>query len=181
MSEIYKAMLRARENAAVVSRWHTTPGKTKASLTLYKVLAECKQLCERCETNPQEKAEVERMFAEQPKAGNRRYVEKGSDVYVLICRFVFAETDRTNAIRYAIALREAAKLNIEGAQLADWMKTNGGINTLYYRRPLEIRDVKTKTLRLDQQIEISRDKPFTLTLRWQPDNTFAVIGQESAA
>jgi alkanesulfonate monooxygenase SsuD/methylene tetrahydromethanopterin reductase-like flavin-dependent oxidoreductase (luciferase family) len=181
MSEIYKAMLQARENAAIVSRWHTTPGKTKASLTLYKVLAECKQLCERCETSPQDKAEVDRMFAEQPKAGNRRYVEKGSDVYVLICRFVFAETDRTNAMRYAAALREAAKMDIPGARLSDWMKTNGGINALYFRRPLDAREVKTKALRLDQQITISRDKPFVLTLQWQPDNTFTVIGQEIAA
>lgn len=175
MSEVEAMLNTARANAALVVDRHVNPNQKKASLALYDVLAECKRLCERCDHNAEDFEEVKRLFAEQPKSGNRRYVEKGSDIYVFVCRFVFTETDRTNAMRYASALREAEKLQISGANLASYLKNKGGVNGLYFRRPLDERSQKTKCLRLSSQITYSRDEEFTLRLRWLNDNTFEVL------
>jgi hypothetical protein len=38
--------------------------------------------------------------------------------------------------------------------------------------------VKTKSLRLDRQIQISRDQSFTVNLRWRDDNTFEVLSYD---
>lgn len=175
MGEITDLAMNARAAAAVVVDRHVNPSQKQASLALYGVMAKCMELCERAERDETEREEIYRLFADQPKQGNRRYVERGSDTYVLVCRFVFTETDRTNAMRYASALREAAKLQLNSKTIAEWLKTEGGINALYFRRPLDARCVKTKALRLAEQIEFSRDEPFTLTLSWQDDNTFAVV------
>ncbi|MGR9056032.1 hypothetical protein ACU8NH_09000 [Rhizobium leguminosarum] len=173
--DIVQLAIKAKRDAALVVDRHTNPSQKAASLALYDVMASCMELCERCELDSAEQTALECLFKEQPKTGNRRYVEKGSDIYVMVCRFVFTETDRTNAMRYASALREASKLQLSSENLSDWMRGNGGVNALYFRRPLDARRVKTKCLRLAEQIEFSRDEPFTLTLRWQDDNTFAVI------
>jgi hypothetical protein len=174
MTDIITLAMRARRDAGLVVDRHTNPSQKAASLALYGVMATCMELCERCDRDPAEQAQLERLFGEQPRSGNRRYVEKGSDIYVLVCRFVFTETDRTNAMRYASALREAGKMQIASSQLSDWMKENGGVNALYFRRPLDTRQVKTKCLRLAKQIQFSRDTPLSLTLRWRDDNTFDV-------
>lgn len=174
MSEISDLLSKVRGDAAMVVDRHINPNKTKASLALYDVLADCKRLCERCEQNAEDFAEVKRLFAQQPKTGNRRFVEKGSDIYVFICRFVFTDTDRTNAMRYAAALRVAAEMQISGDRLAEHMKNKGGVNALYFRRPLDERNVKTKCLRLAQQITFSRDEPIRLQLTWRTDNAFDV-------
>lgn len=154
---------------------HTNPGQKKASLALYGVLADCLALVEACDRDPLVEEEMRAMFAAQPKEGNRRYVEKGSDSYIYVCRFVFTSTDRTNAMRYAAALREAHKLQVRSMDLVAWMKQNGGVNALYFRRPLEAREVRLKALRLSRQITVSRHAPFSLTLRWKDDNSFEVI------
>jgi hypothetical protein len=168
---------RVRADAASVVDRHSNPNQKAASLALYGVLASCMALCGRCERDASERAELERLFAEQPKAGNRRYVEKSSDVYVRVCRFVFTETDRTNAMRYSQALREAAKLQLNSKTLAGWTRDNGGVNALYFRRPLDARSVKTSALRLAEQIEFSRDRPFAIKLRWRHDNSFDVLAE----
>lgn len=176
-ASIIDLAIKARRDAALVIDRHTNPSQKQASLALYGVLASCMELCERCDRDPVEQGQLEQMFKEQPRTGNRRYVEKSSDIYQLVCRFVFTDTDRTNAARYAAALREAGKLQIRSGELFDWMKTKGGVNALYFRRPLDERSIKTKCLRLAEQIEFSRDKPFTLTLKWQTDNSFALVGE----
>lgn len=178
MTDILAMAMKARKDASLVVDRHTNPSQKAASVALYGVLASCLELCERCDRAPEDRAAMERLFNEQPKIGNRRYVEKGSDIYVFVCRFVFTETDRTNAIRYASALREAAKMQINSSDLFDHLKNNGGVNSLYFRRPLDTRLVKTKCLRLAEQIEFSRDQPFTITLMWQDDNSFAIVRQE---
>lgn len=176
--DISSLALDVRSKAALVVDRHINPSQKQASLALYAVLASCKEICERCEYDPAERAELERLFLDQPREGNRRYVERGSDIYVLVCRFVFTETDRSNAMRYAAALREADKMRIRSSELARWMKDHGGVNALYFRRPLHARYVKTKALRLAEQIQFCRDRPFTVTLRWRDDNTFEVVTME---
>lgn len=110
-----------------------------------------------------------------------RYVEAGSDIFVLVCRFVFAGTNRANAIRYSQCLREAVKLGIEAKDLAAWLRQNGGVNALYFRRPLESRTSTTRTLRLARSVTFPRDKPFTLTLQWGTDNAFRVLDKSTPA
>lgn len=175
MTPIVDLALQARRDAATVVDRHVNPSQKQASLALYDVLAPCLELCERCERDANEQAELERLFADQPRQGNRRYVEKASDIYVLVCRFVFTETDRTNAMRYACALREAGRRQIGSTDLADWLRSNGGVNALYFSRPLDTRVVGSKTLHLHSRISFSRDEPFTLTLRWRTDNRFDVL------
>jgi hypothetical protein len=178
MSDIIRLAMQARDSATLVVDRHTNPNQKAASLALYEVMARCMELCERCDRDPAERAELEKLFAEQPKNGKRRYVEKGSDIYVFVCRYVFTDTDRTNAIRYAAALREASKMQISSADLAEHMKSRGGINALYFRRPLDARLVKTKCIRLAETITFSRDAPLTLRLSWRDDNSFVVLEQK---
>lgn len=177
MTDIIRLAMKARADAVLVVDRHTNPSQKAASLALYNVMGTCMELCERC-TDPEEKQRLHALFLEQPKTGNRRFVEKGSDIFVLVCRYVFTETDRTNAMRYASALREASKLNLSSADLPEHMKKNGGVNALYFRRPLNACRVKTKCLRLSTTIDFSRDKPFMMILRWRDDNTFEVIEQK---
>lgn len=178
---ITELALRTREAAAAVVDRHVNPNQKKSSLALYDVLGSCMALCERCERDPAERDEIGRLFAEQPHQNVKgRWVEKGSDIYVLVCRFIFTDTDRTNAMRYACALREASKMQIGSRDLPTWLGTEGGINALYFRRPLDARTVKTRTLRLAATIAVSRDDAFRLTLRWKDDNSFVVLSQEPA-
>lgn len=167
----------ARQAASDVVARH----KKLASFRLYAVLAPCLEVCERCQTNPTDLAEIEAMFRQQPRDGNRRYVERGSDIFVLICRFVFSGTNRSNAIRYSQCLREAVKLGIGSADLEVWLRQNGGVNALYFRRPLASSTSSARTLRLSRSITFPRDKPFTLTLQWGTDNAFLVMKFADAA
>lgn len=148
--------------------------KKLSSFRLYAILAPCLELCERCERDPGERDELHALFMTQPHDGNRRYVERGSDIYTLVCRYVFNGTSGTNVWRYACALREAAKLQIGSATIEGWMRDNGGINALFFRRPIEMRTTCAKSLRLDRAVAMPRDCAFTLTLRWRQDNTFKV-------
>lgn len=169
---ISELALLTRQGAGEVVARH----KKLASFRLYAILAPCLELCERCERDPSERHELDKLFAEQPKGDrNRHYIEKGSDIYVLVCRFVFAGTNRTNAIRYSQSLREAAKMQISSAEIEAWLRKNGGVNALYFRRPLEAKTSSARTLRLANSIVFPRDGDFTLTLRWSQDNTFKVL------
>lgn len=154
-------------------------GKRHSSFALYDLLAKCMALTERCHRNPQDRKELDSLLRLQPRVGNRRYIEKGSDEYTLVCRFVFAQdrgrAEHSNSSRYAAALRQAAERQIGSADLADVLRNKGGINALFLRRPLDRTDIKTKCLHLARTIEAPKGKPFTLTLRRLPDNTFDVL------
>jgi len=183
---ISELAMRAKADAALVVDRHVNPSQKKASLALYGVLGSCMLLCERCERDPAERTELERLFAEQPKTepdalgrAPRRYVEKGSDIYQIVCRFVFTDTDRTNAARYAAALRMAGELQIGSADLVKTLTHGGGVNALYFRRKLDAREIRTSTLRLTEQITFSRDAPLSLILQWTPDNSFRVMSQDA--
>lgn len=172
---IVKMAIEARQSASLVVDRHVNPGKTKASKALYKVLADCMAIAERCEKDPNDYAKIRKLFDQQPKEGVRRYIEKSNDIFGLVSRFVFTDSDRTNAARYAACLRVAKSEAIASDKLAEYMWNNGGVNALYFRRKLDVRLVRTKCLRLDRQIVIDRDRPLTITLQWRDDNSFIVI------
>lgn len=143
---------------------------------LYAILAGCLKLCERSDEHDFEVLRVEYGRAERAATGKRFYIEKNSDPQQIVCRYVFRQDEnRANVNRYALALREAAKLQIRSDDLVEWLKTNGGINALFLRRPVEAELVSTKCLRLDRQITISKNGTLTITLERRDDNVFRVI------
>lgn len=174
MSTVTEEALRLQREA------HAGPiGKRHSSFALYDLLAKCMALTNRCLRSPQDRAELEQLFLAQPHYGNRRYIENGSDEYLLVCRFVFPDGlrkgERTNASRYAHCLREAAKRQIRSNELSAWLKENGGVNALYLRRPLTRTTLCRKTLYLTESIEVPKEGEFTLTLRPTPDGWFDVV------
>lgn len=152
-------------------------GKRWASMDLYRVLAPCMELCERAERDKSEEEKLRALVADQPAHGrNRVYVEANSDIYTCVCRFIFSDPKRrTESFRYAAALREAAKRQVGSGDLVSYLSKNGGVSALYFARPLAVSSVKTKTLHLTEPTHVHRDREFTLTLRWQTDNSFKVL------
>lgn len=155
-------------------------GKRHSSFELYDLLAGCMALAERC-ADAAVHEEMRGLVVEQHhRTGqNRRYVERGSDAYILVCRYVFsnlrsAGAERSNASRYAHALREAAKQGITSATLGAKLR-EGGINALFLSRPLAARTVTTRTLYLTEPITVDKAQPFTLTLRRTADNRYDVV------
>jgi hypothetical protein len=154
----------------------TSRHKKLASFRLYGVLADVMEVCERAERDPAEKAELDALLREQPHDGNRRFVEKGSDTYTLVCRYVFhGSPNRSNLYRYAEALRQAAAIQLRSDTLAAWLKTSGGVNGLYFRREVVKKPARLRVLRLLSPIEFPRDRPFMITLEWTDQNAFKVI------
>ena len=150
--------------------------KKKSSFALYAVLAECLALVEKCDLFPQNKWQLLRMIKRGPKNGNREnYLEQDSTTEQLVCRYVFMGSLHTNISRYAICLRMAKEKQIQSGDFAAYLKNNGGVNGLYFSRPLKHDNVTMKMLRLRKAIVVSRTEPFTLTLQWTTENSFAVL------
>lgn len=171
MTTITELVQAVRHEADEVTSRH----KKLASFRLYAVLSNVMEVCERALRDPAEKQELDTLVREQPHDGNRRFVEKGSDVYTLVCRYVFhGSPNRANLYRYAEALRQAALIQLNSAGLAAWMKENGGVNALYFRREVVKKPARLRILRLLEPIEFPRDRPSTLTLEWTDLNAFKV-------
>jgi len=155
-------------------------GKRHSSFELYNLLAQCMALAERCEAG-NEYGELRSLVAKRPKQGrNRTYVERGSDSFILVCRFVFGDlktsaAQRSNASRYAHCLRQAQKCGIASGQLAQHLAHNGGVNALFLVRPLMRTNVTTKCLNLTESVTVPKDRPVTLTLQRTDDNRFRVL------
>lgn len=173
MSTITELVNAVRIEADEVTNRH----KKLASFRLYAVLAQVKEVCERAERDPAERAELDSLLREQPHDGNRRYAEKGSDVHTLVCRYVFhGSPNRANLYRYAEALRQADLAQIGSDRLEQWLRTNGGVNGLYFRREVVKKPASLRVLRLLSPVTFPRDgSAFTLTLRWTDQNAFEVM------
>ena len=165
----FASRLRERAGRIVANR--------QSDATLYSVLVGCMELAERCST-PEDEQTLRKLAGELPLPASkkRHYIEKGSDIYQLVSRYIFhGDVSSANINRYAICLRQAAQRQINSAALGEWLANNGGVNALYLRRPLLRTTVLTKCLRLTSQIEAPKDKPFTLTLRRTPENEYEVL------
>lgn len=175
ISEIVAEAKRLRSMA------HAGPiGKRHSSFELYDLLALCMALADRCRMDRGNGIALRDLVrGAAPKNVKGRWVERASDEYLLVCRYVFPNgsrsAERSNASRYAHALREAAKQQIRPDNLVEVLKTNGGINALYLRRPLDASTVATKTLHLSSTITVTKGQAFSLTLRRNADNTFEVL------
>lgn len=167
---IEELVTECKRDAETITKKH----HKKASLKLYEVLAKCLYLCERCLLDKEEKGILRQLFNTQSKRSkNRRYLETDSDIYIIVCRFMFEDDPNNN--RYSHCLREAAKLQIRSSELVSRLRQDGGLNALYMRRPLEKTSVSTKTLHLTKSINCPKNEAFTITLRKTPDNKYEVI------
>lgn len=156
-------------------------GKRHSSFELYALLADCMALAERVAADEKEFNELRMsMTLRGVDGGPRRYVERDSDEYILVCRYVFsdgnASKERSNASRYAHALREAARQQINSRTLNEHLRTKGGVNALFLRRPLSARTSTIKTLYLTEAITVPKGCPFTVSLSRRIDGSFDVIG-----
>jgi hypothetical protein len=159
---------------------------------LYALLAECLSICEEVirdgmveelrqiarvsvdERRP--RGEVTR--AESNNGKGRRYVEAGSDAYILVARYVLAGVDGRNShYRYATTLREAGKRQIAATDLAEWLTENGGVNALYRPTTMKPETNQTRQLYLNQRIKFPREGAFTITLRHDGKGFFDVVAQ----
>lgn len=163
--------------AHIKSRASFFMAKRRKDAELYEVLSETLAICEEVERRGIVE-EVRKSVAEQPKNGrNRVFAERGSDVYVIVGRAVFEpEINRGSSWRYSSAMREAAKRQIHSSQLVGWLIENGGINTLFKGRGTFARAVNTRTLHLNNSIEIDKHKPITITIKMDHRGFFDVLG-----
>jgi hypothetical protein len=154
--------------------------KRGADAVLYRVLADCMEICEICERDPFELDVLNLLITELPLVhGNKRlYVEKGSDTYQRTCRFMFHGEEHTaNINRYAIALREAARQGVKSRGLIREL-SNGGINKFFLSRPTQAPMVATKCLRLDRQIRHRKGDVITLRLKRDMENVYRVLDMD---
>lgn len=146
---------------------------------LYSVLAEVLSICEDVERLGLVDQMREAVRNQTTDGRNRVYTERGSDIYVVVGRAVFEpEVNRSASWRYSACLREAGKRKIKSQELVGWLADNGGINTLFKGRGVLSKSVTTKTLNLNQSIEVDKHKPFTITLKMDNRGFFDVIASE---
>lgn len=147
-----------------------------ASLQLYRVLAGCLEVAEMCAASIAAERELRALVASEASPGRSRgYVERGSDEYILACRFVLQGESHANLSRYSNALREAKKLQVHSSQLYEWLKNKGGINALFLLRPSVHKVINAKLIRFDRSVTLPKSGQFTLTLERRPDGVFTVI------
>jgi len=160
---------------------------------LYQLLAECLGICEEViaasafeelrrlavvsVNHRQPRGTVTR--AESNSGRGRNYVEKGSDAFILVARYVLAGVDGRNShYRYAVTLREAHKRQIPAADLVTWLGENGGVNALYAPAAYRKESHRTKVLHLTETISFPREGAFTLTLRHDGKGFFDVVSAD---
>jgi len=148
---------------------------------LYRALVLAMQASELCLADAEQDLALGRLIAELPRGGkNRQYVERGSDAYQRVCRYVFFGEEHTaNIHRYATALREAHGAGVFSRDLMAHLR-KGGVNQFYLKRPLRNPVISTRCIRLDRAIVHNKAEAFTLTLRRNDDNSYEVVSFEPA-
>lgn len=146
----------------------------RKDLDLYRVLGDCMCLCAACSDADLEEFR-RRVLARA--TGRRSYFEAGADAFLIVGRYVFEGQDkrRDATWRYTAVMREAAKRQISGSDLPDWLASNGGVNALFKSRPVAARTTTTKTLNLNQPISVPKDEAFTITLSRDARGFFDVV------
>lgn len=150
--------------------------KRGANTALYDALEIAMRVCELCNNDIEQDVLLGKMISELPRGNkNRQYVERSSDVYQRVCRYVFLGEEHTaNINRYAIALREAAKRQVHSSELKVRLNS-GGVNQFYLVRPLHNDFISTKCIRLARNITHAKGDAFTLRIRRLSDNSYEVL------
>jgi hypothetical protein len=146
--------------------------------TLYTLLGRCMVLCERVLREGLLDT-VATAVKEKASDKSRAYFERNPDVYLVVARYVFEGEKRRDACwRYTATMREAAKRQIKGADLAVWLAENGGVAALFLERPTKPRSSFVKSLHLTERIAVTTGEPFTVQLVRRPDGKFDVVRAE---
>lgn len=150
--------------------------KRGANSELYGALVLALKAAELCIADIEQDTALGQAVAELPKGNkNRQYVERSSDSYQRVCRYIFFGEEHTaNINRYAHALREAGKQGVRSSELLTKLRI-GGVNQFYLRRPLRAETISTRCIRLARQITHEKSATFTLILRRNDDNSYAVL------
>jgi hypothetical protein len=149
--------------------------KRRSDRELYKLIADTMSICERVSALGLEE-ELRKDIRSRSTPETRSYVEKSSDVFLLVGRSVFEpELNRGTSWRYTSAMREANKRSINSREIFDWLLSNGGINTLFKGRGVLAKAVSTKTLNLNNKISVSKTSAITITIRMDHRGFFDVI------
>ena len=153
--------------------------KKHADTQLYRVLADCMEMAEVCLSDADEYEVLNTLIKALPliEGKTRQYVERSSDIYQRVCRFMFHGEEHTaNTNRYAHCLREAANRGIKSAKLVNEL-SNGGINKFFLRRPSQSREreISTKCLRLDRAIKHYKKDSITLKLKRDAEGAYEVL------
>jgi CRP-like cAMP-binding protein len=111
------------------------------------------------------------------EGANRAFLLRSSNEFMLPLRYVFPGlADRTNISRYAGALTELRKTEVEPGHFHQEVKKRGGLIELYWngRGRGAKRQVRSK-LSLDRNIEAVSGKEILLRLLPQPSGVFKVL------
>lgn len=170
-----------RSNISLLVKRH----KKHADLDLYRVLRDCLEIAEVCLKDVREYEVLNKIIKKLPmtEGQQRHYVERGSDIYQRVCRFMFhGEEHTSNTNRYAHCLREAARQGVKSQTLIQEL-CDGGVARFYLKRPSQSQErvVRTKCIRLDRQIEHYKSDVITLTLKRGIDNVYEVQAMKGAA
>lgn len=151
--------------------------KRGANTTLYDALVVAMRACELCLSNIEQDIRLGEMIAALPRGDRKRrqYVERGSDIYQRVGRYVFfGDENNANINRYAITLRQAAKQGVTSKTLRERL-AQGGVNQFYLKRPLVREVVSTRCIRLNKNITHRKDSMFELKLRRLEDNSYEIV------
>jgi hypothetical protein len=168
---------------ALRSRSETGPiGQQTSRDDLYKLLGDCAVLARDCDRNPEDRQALVELIQPVRNTGRSRagQVNSTSTNSQLVCRLVFSRSasprlNTANASRYGKALEEAARRGIDPIHVGGWLKQNGGVNALFLARPLEAREVRTKSLLLTEAQTIPKHGVVTLALKRTEDGRYDVV------
>lgn len=171
----------------IISRCEAEPFVTShkrcSDIALYRILRDCLQISEICISDETELSILNTRLRTLPllPGKTRQYIEHSSDVYQRVCRLVFhGEGHSANINRYAICIREAAAHQITHENLIETLNASGGISNFYLRRPGLQQIIRTKCIRLDQQIIHHKHETITLKLLRLPNNVYKVLECKSS-
>jgi hypothetical protein len=147
-----------------------------ANNELYHALVLALRASELCVTDAAQDIALGEAIAALPRGNkNRQYIERGSDAYQRVCRYVFFGDEHTaNVNRYAIAIREAAKQGVTADGLLNRLQS-GGVNQFFLARPLSSDVVSTRCIRFDRTITHKKSDAITLVLKRNNDNSYTVL------
>lgn len=150
--------------------------RRRKDIELYSILAECLHVCEQAQLDGKTEELVEALKRKPREGRNRVYIEKSSDIFLVVGRYVFEpELNRDACWRYTAVMREAHKRQINSRDLVKYLDENGGMNALFQNRSRDRMDGTVKTLFLNSGVTVSVGVPFNLRLVRKNDGSFDVL------
>lgn len=147
----------------------------RTDAALYTLMAECLAIIEDVERDNLHDELRSAIKVDGVGLAGRRYVESKADASIMVCRYVLAGNDtRNSTYRYALSLREARRRQIRSDTLTDWLRSNGGINTLYKTRSTETKSNIVRTLHLNAPVTVTPGEWLNIRIRRDPRGFFDV-------